>query len=188
MFTQRSLFGGAISCEIPSAWRDVSDIREVPDHQEVWHEPEDGSLLVVEILQQQEVQDQNVASFFFQDLAENNGITHANDVMFRPMTLAVPTIQIEGASICSGIGFQKIAMGQDYNSFEQRARNQEIRWTCIELCVLRLPRVHTDLLVTITRPLPNPNLLPGVDSSLSWSEAFQRVISSFKIRNWGLFG
>merc|ERR1712170_184349 len=68
MYSERPLFGGAISCDIPSAWRDVSDVRQVPDHQECWQEI-DGAVLVVEILDRQEVGDHSAASFFFADLA-----------------------------------------------------------------------------------------------------------------------
>ena len=32
------LFGGAITTSIPSSWRDVSQVRQVPDHQEVYQD------------------------------------------------------------------------------------------------------------------------------------------------------
>jgi hypothetical protein len=184
MYTERSLFGGAISCEIPTSWRDVSDVRQVPDHQEVWQDL-DGAVLIVEILQRQEVDDQNAARFFFNDLAESNAITREDDLSFRPATFLLP-VQIQGANPCAGIGSQKIAMGNGYDIRGQRRENQEIRWTCVELCALRLTRVETDLLVTVTKPLSNPNEPPT--SSVSWSDPFQRAISSMQIRDWGLFG
>ena len=89
---QQSLFGGALSIAIPINWRDVSDIRQVPDHQEVFQDcsafspllSKDGSgqsitkgtggCLIIEILErQEEVKDENAAAFFFQDLAQANG-------------------------------------------------------------------------------------------------------------------
>jgi hypothetical protein len=93
MFTERPLFGGAISCEMPTPWRDVSDVRQVPDHQECWQEL-DGAVLVVEILQRQEVDDVNAASFFFNDLAESNGIAStadSNTVRFQTATISKTT-------------------------------------------------------------------------------------------------
>lgn len=186
MYMERPLFGGALSCDVPADWRDVSDIRQVPDHQEVWQEM-DGSVLIVEILQRQEIDDQNAALFFFNDLAESNGITQPSDYTFQTATTVIPT-QIDGAIPCSGYGLQKIAMGRDYDVNRQRRENQEIRWTCIELCAIRLPRVQTDLLVTLTHPLPNPNEPPSAaDNNFSWSEQFQRVIRSMKVRDWTLF-
>jgi len=35
---QRDLFGGAIQINIPAVWRDVSAVRQVPDHQEVFQD------------------------------------------------------------------------------------------------------------------------------------------------------
>jgi hypothetical protein len=185
MYTERSLFGGAISCEIPTSWRDVADVRQVPDHQEVWQDM-NGAVLIVEILQRQEVDDQNAASFFFNDLAESNGIARADDLSFRPATSSL-AVQIQGANACAGIGYQKVAMGRDHDIISGRPReNQEILWTCVELCALRLARVGTDLLVTVTKPLSNPNEPPT--SSVAWSEPLQKAISSMQIRDWGLFG
>ena len=33
-----SLYGGAITAMLPACWRDVSEVRQVPDHQEVWQD------------------------------------------------------------------------------------------------------------------------------------------------------
>ena len=72
------LFGGAIVITIPSQWRDVSQVRQVPDNQEVYQDctEESGGVIVVEILQyQDDVQD---GTFFFNDLGEANGIITTN--------------------------------------------------------------------------------------------------------------
>lgn len=52
-YSMRPLFGGALSTELPSDWIDASDVRPVPDHQEVWMSPAAGALasLVVELLE-----------------------------------------------------------------------------------------------------------------------------------------
>jgi hypothetical protein len=36
--TKRDLYGGAMTMSIPTKWRDVSDVRQVPDHQEVYQD------------------------------------------------------------------------------------------------------------------------------------------------------
>ena len=68
------LFGGAIVITIPSQWRDVSQVRQVPDNQEVYQDctEESGGVIVVEILQYQD--DAHDGTFFFNDLGEANGI------------------------------------------------------------------------------------------------------------------
>ena len=59
-FKRIDLFGGAMTCEIPSedGWRDVSDVRQIPSHQECWQQIQQenddvggGRVLVIEILQ-----------------------------------------------------------------------------------------------------------------------------------------
>jgi len=70
------LFGGALSCKIPSQWRDVSLVRQVPDNQEVYQDCTEntGAVLVIEILEHQsDVSDEEACSFFFRELADANG-------------------------------------------------------------------------------------------------------------------
>ena len=207
-YSERQLFGGAITCDIPSAWRDVSDVRQVPDHQECWQEiGDDGALLVVEILDRQSISDAEAADFFFRDLAEANGI----DVSGTSGTATTPTsschfqsqplvnkdnLTIEPgvtvATPCSGIGTQRIAIGRDADIAGNK-RKQEIRLTRVELCVLRLSEVGTDILVTVSKPTKtsNPNEpieSVNVNSGNRFSDTFCRCITSFTIRDWGLFG
>jgi hypothetical protein len=75
------------------------------------------------------------------------------------------------------VGYQNVAGGGD-----------QVKWIRVELCVFRLPSVETELLVTITKPLADPNEPPQEEETLPWSDAFQRVVSSLKIQDWGLFG
>jgi hypothetical protein len=184
--TERPLFGGAVSCEIPTAWRDVSDIRQVPDHQECWQEM-DGAVLVVEILQRQDdVTDANAAKFFFDDLADSNDTS--NVVSFQSQPPTANTAQIENTTACAGIGFQKVSMGRDHDVAGNRREDQEVRWIRVELCVFRLPvSAATDLLVTISKPSANPSEPPQQDDA-AFSEVFQRAVSTLRIRDWGLFG
>ena len=45
------LFGGTITCLLPSTFGDVSDIRQVPDNQEVWLDTDGFTSIVFDILQ-----------------------------------------------------------------------------------------------------------------------------------------
>lgn len=80
-FVKRELYGGALTCRIPKLWRDVSLVRQVPDHQEVYQDCSvdspagggTGSCLVFEILERQnDVSNDKACSFFFNDLADSN--------------------------------------------------------------------------------------------------------------------
>ena len=45
------LFGGALSASLPPGARDVSDLREVPDNQEVFAHGHSDQSLIVELLE-----------------------------------------------------------------------------------------------------------------------------------------
>ncbi|KAL8224494.1 hypothetical protein R6Q57_019969 [Mikania cordata] len=73
-FPQRQLFGGAISTSFPLRFQDVSKIRQVPDHQEVFVDPERDESLIIELLDMKhDVADNGSATWFLQDLASEQG-------------------------------------------------------------------------------------------------------------------
>jgi hypothetical protein len=46
----RELYGGAIKLNLPTSYDDVSNFRQVPDHQEVWVDRDSNTSLIVELL------------------------------------------------------------------------------------------------------------------------------------------
>ncbi|EOY01978.1 Mog1/PsbP/DUF1795-like photosystem II reaction center PsbP family protein isoform 2 [Theobroma cacao] len=70
LYSERPLFGGAISTTFPLRFQDVSNIRQVPDHQEVFVDPARDESLIFELLDyKHEVGDDGSAVWFLQDLA-----------------------------------------------------------------------------------------------------------------------
>ncbi|KAF0890390.1 hypothetical protein E2562_002781 [Oryza meyeriana var. granulata] len=66
----RLLFGGALSSTFPLRFQDVSNIREVPDHQEVFVDPARDESLIFELLDLKgEVEDGGSALWFLRDIA-----------------------------------------------------------------------------------------------------------------------
>jgi hypothetical protein len=43
------LWGGAVLAQLPARFADVSDVREVPDHQEVWADAHTDQSVILEI-------------------------------------------------------------------------------------------------------------------------------------------
>jgi hypothetical protein len=177
-FTTTALFsevidGGAITCDLPTGWKDVSEIRQVPDHQEVYIGPgSDEPCFVVEILERQgSVPDEEAARFFFDDLAAANGS--------KESSFSVQTVASE-LNMHSGIGMQRFAKGRDYDVDGNVRPHQEVVDVQIELCVVRLAQVETDLLLTLSRNKPK--------ADLKLSEEFRRILSTIKILDWDLFG
>ncbi|CAL5363208.1 unnamed protein product [Camellia sinensis] len=67
---ERPLFGGAIASTFPLRFQDMSNIRQVPDHQEVFADPARDESLIFELLDLKlEVADNGSATWFLQDLA-----------------------------------------------------------------------------------------------------------------------
>jgi Ran-interacting Mog1 protein len=126
MMEQRPLFGGAIACRIPEHWQDVSNVRQVPDHQECWRDVSvpNGAAFVVEILDAQaSVPHKEAARYFFDDLAEANGgnLAHTTFYALEPWHVALPntwsntqhwklpTGLPNDAVVCAGAGTQVVA-------------------------------------------------------------------------------
>jgi Ran-interacting Mog1 protein len=169
---ERPLFGGAIVCRIPSEWIDISDIRQVPDHQECWQDTREGRLLVIEILERKEIPDDKAAEYFFRDLAEYN---QSNLVEFVEMS-SIPKVDLRLDNVCFGCGSQTIARNNHLNV-------NELHNVWIEICVVRLAKYKTDIVLSISTPAdPSENLSISPATAL-----FVDVASSFQIRDWSLF-
>ncbi|KAF9533377.1 hypothetical protein CPB83DRAFT_873476 [Crepidotus variabilis] len=70
---QRGLFGGAITAQTLEDLVDASDLRQVPDTQEVFMYPQSGESIIIEILQKVELSDpEDAIKFHFDSLAHDN--------------------------------------------------------------------------------------------------------------------
>lgn len=47
----RELFGGALGIKVPKDFKDVSEFRQVPDHQEVYVSNDSDDSLIIELLE-----------------------------------------------------------------------------------------------------------------------------------------
>ncbi|KAF9483808.1 Mog1p/PsbP-like protein [Pholiota conissans] len=78
MSTTRQLFGGAITAETAINLIDASDVRQVPDTQEVFMYPDSNVSIILEILQRVEPSHFNDAiRFHFDSLAHDNSARSA---------------------------------------------------------------------------------------------------------------
>jgi hypothetical protein len=74
------LFGGSITMLLPATFEDISKVREVPDHQEVYVDKLTDMSIIVEILNHEStVKNEDAAKYHFDDLAGfNEVITDVN--------------------------------------------------------------------------------------------------------------
>eukprot|EP00814_Leptocylindrus_danicus_P014463 CAMPEP_0116026388 /NCGR_PEP_ID=MMETSP0321-20121206/13803_1 /TAXON_ID=163516 /ORGANISM="Leptocylindrus danicus var. danicus, Strain B650" /LENGTH=201 /DNA_ID=CAMNT_0003499141 /DNA_START=1 /DNA_END=603 /DNA_ORIENTATION=- len=192
------LYGGAMICEIPTTWRDVSEVRQVPDHQCVFQDCVENtdSLLVLEILERQEsIRDADAATFFFEDLADSNGavtceqrrIVQSN--VFALGGIVVPRLKPQ-CTICTCIGVQRVILGRERNDSESKSK-AEFRYIAVELCVIRMGHVGTDFLISLSRPVSSEvfqkymqtGSTTGVEDE-KYSDEFGAILKSFQVRDW----
>jgi len=158
----RKLFGGAIDLKIPENYIDASDIRQVPDAQEVFIAPDSARSIIMEILQSVPPTDpKDAARFIFDSLA------HDNDASFWSLSeISLPDLETaEGRldPIIAG-GTQRIC------KFNETQEDEVL----ILLSIHRLPIRAVDLVITENIPLSRET-----SSQLS-SEAIQDIKKTFR--------
>jgi len=141
---------------------------------------------VVEILgREASVSDDEAAEYFFRDLAEANGIASPDGMQFVKLITEMPFTATDlppTAVIRGGIGRQRVAQGRD-TDVAGNPRQLEAKWVRIDLCIVRLPSVSTDLLITLTTPGE-----AAQDTMEYLDGTFLTILQSFRIIDWTLFG
>ncbi|KAF4360625.1 hypothetical protein CsatB_007508 [Cannabis sativa] len=192
---ERPLFGGALASTFPQRFQDVSNIREVPDHQEVFVDPSRDESLILEILElKEEVGDDGSASWFLQDLSseqeaegcvviEQSGVTEAPGLCYKNTPAVITT----------AVGQMAISKGRQGREAQNFVR--------VYVANVRLKEVNTDILISAYEPI---HINPLSDSAtavgagvatpaelsgcMPMVEVFKLAVSMFKVNNWGLFG
>lgn len=180
------LFGGALSAVIPPSATDISDLREIPDNQEVFAHAHTDQSLIVELLEyQSQVADQDAAKYHFEDIAGSNralepGAFQVTNVVSLPKS-ELSLMQCSSGWFLTGT--------QSVSKFNEEARNT----VTIHLGLFRLPQFSTDILVTFNDP---QSINPESSSACSaethrepWTALdFQRLLQSLTLHDPELFG
>lgn len=192
---QHSLFGGAILSTFPNRFQDVSDIRQVPDHQEAFADPSRDESLIFELLEfKPDVADLGSAAWFLQDLAreqdaegtlviEQSGVVDAPGLIYNNISAVVTT----------AVGQMAISKGRQGREAQNIVK--------VYLANLRIKGVDTDVLVTAYEPIAiNPFsesadtvgagiAVPATQAGLMpMNEVFKLAVTSFNVHDWSLFG
>ncbi|KAK3003628.1 hypothetical protein RJ639_019627 [Escallonia herrerae] len=194
-FAERALFGGAIASTFPLRFQDISNVREVPDNQEVFVDSTRDESLIFELLELKVgVADNASATWFLQDLAreqdaegnvviEQSGVFQAEGLRFRNMPAVVTT----------AVGQMAISKGRQGREAQNLVR--------VYLANLRLKEVDTDVVIVAYEPIYiNPLsesasavgaglAVPAAQSGcMAMAEVLKNAVSSFKVNDWSLFG
>ncbi|KAG0369730.1 hypothetical protein BC939DRAFT_441680 [Gamsiella multidivaricata] len=200
---QQELFGGAITMDLPRKFENISHVREVPDHQEVFVNVDEDQSVIVEILElAAEASNEACAAFHYQQLAEDNDAEDASVIQSVSIlnNAELPTWPAE-AKIYLLLGQQRIA------KFNERQRQQEAQAQAqagsssadarnlvqIMMLVVRLPRQGTDLVISYNVPLQisesSSSKQVAHEGSIQEAEVwFRTLVGTFQVRDWGLFG
>ncbi|XP_010901293.2 ran guanine nucleotide release factor [Esox lucius] len=186
----RPLFGGALSATIPYSAKDISELREIPDNQEVFAHCHTDQSIIVELLEfQNHVQNEDAARYHFEDVAGSNKALAPGTSEVRTV-VALPKSQLsleECSSAWLLTGTQLVA------KFNEEAKNT----VTFYLGLFRLPQFSTDILVTFNDPLSisldsSSAVAVGADQQVGtepWTlNNFQCLLQSLRLHDPGVFG
>uniref|UniRef100_A0A8C5D5Q7 Ran guanine nucleotide release factor n=1 Tax=Gouania willdenowi TaxID=441366 RepID=A0A8C5D5Q7_GOUWI len=178
----RPLFGGALSAHVPHSSTDVSDLREIPDNQEVFAHTHTDQSLIIELLEYPgQVADQDAAKYHFEDIAGSNKAGSCE---------VMSVVCLSKADLClSECSSAWMLTGtQCVSKFSEEARNT-VR---LHLGLFRLPQFSTDVLITFNDPQsisPESSSASADTHHQPWTlEDFQNLLQTLTLHNPGLFG
>ncbi|XP_023931500.1 ran guanine nucleotide release factor, partial [Lingula anatina] len=143
-FHEQMMFGDSLSVFLPNDAKDVSEIREIPDNQEVFTHSQMDQSVIFEILEYvKEDSHQQAMRTHFEDVCLSNEVGEDSEIITIE---AVPAdrIQMEHAKCVWYLkGCQRVA------KFNEDAKNT----VEIHMALFRLPQFDSDILVTFNNPL-----------------------------------
>ncbi|KAJ6547344.1 Mog1p/PsbP-like protein [Mycena capillaripes] len=172
----RELFGGAITAVVPITLVDASDLRQVPDTQEVLLYPDSGVSIIVEVLQRVDTADDDSAiRYHFDSLAHDNSAR----------SFAVDTVGVisntRGDKTPPAITLSGVQSVAKFNKEEQ----DQVR---VLMALFRVEDKRVDLVVTFNVPMESQDSgavdAAGWNTVLSDFDAFVRFLC---IVDFGLF-
>lgn len=197
----RDLFGGAITADYVVPLIDASDLRQVPDTQEVYLSPQDGASYILDVLQPSlpasETPEQAIKQHF-DNLAHDNSAHSA----------AVQQVSTFPAGVPQQGNTPTPVFLQGVQYVQKTGEGRPVDEVGIYLALWRLsPRKEYDLLLSLNIPRPHhaagsvPEPDAVADPSAADKEAgavspaaerqyvehFKRTIASLAIQDWGLF-
>ncbi|KAF9094233.1 hypothetical protein BGX29_004838 [Mortierella sp. GBA35] len=205
---QQELYGGAITMNLPNKFGNISHVREVPDHQEVFVNVDEDQSVIVEILElAAEATDEACAAFHFQQLAEDNDAEDSSVIQSVSVinNAELPTWPAE-AKIYLLLGQQRIDKFNEQQRLQQSLATATSVATAtsssaadarnlvqIMMVVFRLPRQDTDIVLSYNVPLQiseqSSSKQVAHEGNIQEAEVwFRNLVGSFTVREWGLFG
>ncbi|KAI0505361.1 Mog1p/PsbP-like protein [Xylaria bambusicola] len=192
------LFGGALVCDLPTNFADVSQLRQVPDNQEVYIDKDGFTSIIIEINER---------------VGEDGSSEEIDGTALTTHLREIVGDDIEGLKVWNTTPTQFSKLDEDIPAYTLIAtlaphglpskegdnaatRGNAPDFTAMVLTLVRLEREHTDILITINVPHirgeydeEDVDLQLGKQGQLIGDavEYASRIWESFKVKDWGLF-
>ncbi|KAL0947141.1 hypothetical protein HGRIS_013269 [Hohenbuehelia grisea] len=172
----RDLFGGTIKALLPTSLIDASDLRQVPDTQEVFLYPDSSISVIVEILERVAASSfADAAKFHFDSLAHDNSATgtQVHDVTVIPNDRGDETPSVI------------VLKGRQQVPKFNRTVPDDVQ---ILMGLFRVEQKNVDLVVTFNVPVTSEDGGAVGDEGLRAAQAdFENMVRSLQIIDYGLF-
>lgn len=178
------LFGGAMSALFPPQAQDMSNFREIPDHQEVFTHSSTDQSIIVEILEYVQEADDVALKTHYEDLVRDNDVNEGDHMILEAAEM--PTHKL-AMSQCKSARY---VLGQHkVSKFKEDSKNT----VNIHMGLFRIPDFTTDILVTFNDPVmissqSNSNQSVPTNADRWTVTDFQQLLTSLTINDTGLFG
>ena len=177
-----SLYGGAITCSLPSQRVDISEVRQVPDHQEVFAHPNTDQSIMIELLEYQNVASgEEAVRVHYQEISQAN--KSSETVILSHEAVDTNGIDIENCDSCHYLsGTQKVAKFNESMEVSNLVR--------IHLVLYRLHTYGTDLIAVFNDPVAvseGSSSEKGGEGGKWELDQFKEVIKSLRIVDTTLF-
>ncbi|KAG7293851.1 hypothetical protein NEMBOFW57_003911 [Staphylotrichum longicolle] len=190
-FKKTSLFGGALVCDLPDNFADVSTIREVPDNQEVYLDKDGFTSIIFDITQRVDApgegleRDGRALTIHLEDLVGDDADTvkvwNTTETQFTHLDESIPAYTLIATQTPQG---------------GEESRRTAPDFTALILTLVRLEKEKTDILITINVPHikgeydeEDVDLALGKQGELIGDavEFAARIWSTFEVKSWRLF-
>jgi hypothetical protein len=182
------LWGGAFSVRMPAGFLDASDLRPIPDNQEVFVHQDTDQSIIFELLESVAAED-----------ALSMGRAHVHSILNDNEALADQHHRIISATALNSSHFPELQVDPAemiacfvhaemlVSKFKEQARNR----IGLYVLVVRLQRVNTDVLVVYHHPL---HISPDSSSAEldlpagNAEELFIGMVKTLALHDWDIFG
>ncbi|KAL8699770.1 MAG: hypothetical protein Q9201_005815 [Fulgogasparrea decipioides] len=190
-FKPTELYGGAITVNLPAGYADVSNIREVPDHQEIYLDASGFSSVVIELTERvsEPSSDQEALKFHFEDIVDE----HDSSKIWKTDVAHLSNFPSDTPSY-----FLLATTTPPPATNGDAVRPLTPKFVAILLTMIRLVGTSTDIIVTVNiphipghqEPTEEVNFEEGKYGSLveEGLRIINEVWKSLEVKNWGLFG